>query len=289
MAAPPSPVPVAPVPRARAANHTDESAAAASYWDQVAREWGRDGASAKESRTWRMVSDAVNEQMLRRWLSPNPAGTVLKTDLFDEVTGSGLVPWLASNFGHVTGVDISRSLVGMARERFPLLHAETADVRSLPFADASFDNIVSNSTLDHLASADDIAVALGELHRVLRRGGNLVVTLDNPVNPVVAVRNALPARLRSASGMVAFQVGATLGPGRLTSLLRATGFEVSATSAVFHCPRLIAVLAGNVIDRRGSAAAKQRFVSLCAAFEGLRVLPTRFLTGYFVAVLARKT
>ena len=153
--------------------------------------------------------------LMRRWLAPAAGASVLKTDLFDEVAGSGLVPWLSSTFATVTGIDLSPAIVDMARARYPSLHAECADVRDLPFADSTFDAVVSNSTLDHFASGDDIATAFGELHRVLRPGGSLLVTLDNPRNPVIALRNALPARLRVASRMVPFSVGATCGPRRL--------------------------------------------------------------------------
>ena len=253
------------------------------YWDEIAGE-----SSVGDERAWRMVSDAVNVELLRRWLSPDPAGSVLKTDLFDEVVGAGLVPWLSASFGRVAGIDISPVVVGMARARCPQLRAETADVRALPFRDAEFDTIVSNSTLDHFPSHDDIVVALRELHRVLRSGGTLLVTLDNPLNPVVAIRNALPERLRAASGMVPFAVGATCGPRRLSALLQQAGFEVSRVGAVFHCPRALVVLVGHPIDDHGGATTKRRYVRLWTAFERLASLPTRFLTGYFVAALAHK-
>jgi SAM-dependent methyltransferase len=235
-----------------------------------------------------MVSDAVNTALLRRWLSPDPSGSVLKTDLFDEVTGNGLVPWLSTSFADVTGIDISPALVQMARERFPRIHAEPADVRSLPYSDETFDVVVSNSTLDHLATAADIGCAVQELFRVMTRGGTLVITLDNPVNPVVALRNALPERVRTASRMVPFAVGATLGPRRLTMLLQRTGFEVEKVATVFHCPRLLAVAGGALVDRHAGLRAKRRYVAACAALETLRFLPTRFLTGYFVAARARR-
>ena len=68
----------------------------------------------------------------------------------------------------------------------------TADLRKLPFEDGSFETIVCVSTLDHVGmdnsayGAEDtrsedpgreVAVAVGELHRVLRPGGRLLVTV----------------------------------------------------------------------------------------------------------------
>ena len=67
------------------------------------------------------------------------------------------------------------------------------------------------STLDHFEDAAQIEVALGELHRVLRPGGHLVLTLDNPANPLIRLRNALPEAWARRTGLSPFAVGATLG------------------------------------------------------------------------------
>jgi ubiquinone/menaquinone biosynthesis C-methylase UbiE len=84
--------------------------------------------------------------------------------------------------------------VELVRARHPLLDVHAADVRHLPFPDGTFDAVCSDSTLDHFDSAADIADALAEIRRALRRGGALLVTLDNGMNPLVAVRNAMPER-----------------------------------------------------------------------------------------------
>jgi hypothetical protein len=59
-------------------------------------------------------------------------------------------------------------------------------------------------------------------------------------------------------------------------------------TAIVHCPRVLAVLAGNLLDRVGSAQAKRRYTRLIARFEGLAKLPTRYASGHFVAALAVK-
>jgi SAM-dependent methyltransferase len=267
-----------------AVRHQAPNGANSDYWDEIAAEWKQRGRTG----VWRMVSDGVNCDLVSRWLPPCPGGSVLKTDLFDEFVGAGLVPRLLETFGTVTGIDISPVVVDAARARYPRMKAETADVRQLPFADGEFDAVVSNSTLDHFPSHDDIAAALVELHRVLRPGGTLLVTLDNPLNPVVAVRNALPERVRAATRLVPFAVGATYGQGGLGHLLEQTGFEVKRRNAVLHCPRVIVVLGGDFVDRHGGPATKRRYVRLFTAFEGLAKLPSRRITGHFVAALALK-
>ena len=251
------------------------------YWDRIAEEWK----SNADGKAWRIVSDAVNVGLLERWLPRNPSGSVLKTDLFDEVTGTGLLPWLSARFARVSGVDIAPLLVRTIRERHAGVQAEVADVRRLPFAPESFDCIVSNSTLDHLPTREDIGVAVRELHRVLRPGGHLLITLDNPVNPIVGIRNMLPGLVRGT--VLPYALGATLGPRRLRALLGQSGFEVLRTGAVFHSPRVLVVLGGRLFDHR-QPATKRRYAGMWRPFEALGALPTRYLTGHFVAALARK-
>jgi SAM-dependent methyltransferase len=185
-------------------------------------------------------------------------------------------------------MDLSATIVQQARAQYRDLRALGADVRHLPFADGAFDLVLSNSTLDHFPTRAEIAESLREIFRVLRPGGELLLTLDNPVNPVVALRNALPFSLLHRMALVPYYVGATLGPRGLNRALREAGFAVGRTGAMLHCPRSLAVRLSSRLERRGSAAAQERLLRLLRGFEGLERWPTRFLTGYYVAVSARK-
>ena len=155
-------------------------------WESMAGVW----LEGQPQRLWRRHSDRVNIDLVERWLPP--VESVLKTDLFDEAVSTGLYPALAARAGRVVGIDASRAGRGGGRRRYPELEAVRADVRALPLADAELEAVVSNSTLDHFDDAAQIEVALGELARVLRPGGILLLTLDNPLNPIVAVTKALP-------------------------------------------------------------------------------------------------
>jgi SAM-dependent methyltransferase len=177
----------------------------------------------------------------------------------------------------------------LARRRYPDLQTIAADVRRLPFAEDVFEGIVSNSTLDHFASAEDLTIALKELRRVLRRGGQLILTLDNPSNPVVLLRNWIPYRLLRSAKIVPYFVGKTLSARRLERLLEELGFHRLETDAVLHCPRVLAVILACGMERFASRRMQARFLSFLMGFEKLSRLPTRFLTGYYVAVRCIKT
>ena len=53
---------------------------------------------------------------------------------------------------------------------------ETADMRRLPFGDHTFDVIISRAAIHNLYSAPDRAAAIGEIARVLKRGGQALIS-----------------------------------------------------------------------------------------------------------------
>ena len=255
------------------------------YWNDVADEW----AVEHRQLLWRAYSDRVNRGLIDAWLHGEPVARALKTDCFDEaVSELAIYPKLSTLAKSVVGVDLSTATLQRARQRHEGLQTSTADVCRLPFADQSFDFVFSNSTLDHMDSLDDVTTGLRELYRVTRSGGQLVLTLDNLWNPVVALRNALPQRLLARLGVVPYHVGATCGPRRLERMVREAGFEPRSLGACVHCPRLPAIRLGSALERRARPATRETFLRFMLSWERLARWPTRYLTGYFVVVAATR-
>ncbi len=254
------------------------------YWDDVATTWD----AMRPQTLWRKHSDAVNLSLLARWLPKERVRRLLKTDVFDEAFGDGLLPLLLSRTDCLVCMDVSVSTIVLAKKQYAKLRAVGVDVRSLPFKGDTFDIIVSNSTLDHFTSRDDILISLRELSALLKPGGQLLLTLDNLANPIIALRNALPFRLLYRLGIVPYFVGATAGPRRLPRLLRQVGLEVVEVSTLMHCPRVLAVLIAHLLERCAMPAVQRGFLRWAMVFERLAHWPTRFLTGHFVAVRAVK-
>jgi SAM-dependent methyltransferase len=254
------------------------------HWNRLATEWRR----TNKDRLWRAHSDAVNRALLARWLPCGPFSRLLKTDLFDEAVGDGLVQLLRAHASAVVGIDISPQTVKAAGGGGVAGSAVAGDARALPFAAESFDAIVSNSTLDHFRTRDELATALFELHRVLNQGGQLIITMDNRANPLVGLRNLLPFRLIRKLNIVNYYVGITCGPRGLRRILNGTGFDILETEAVMHCPRVLAVWIARWLQRHASRGLQQRYLRWLMDFECLANWPTRYLTGYFVAVKAVK-
>jgi SAM-dependent methyltransferase len=255
----------------------------ARYWERVAVEW----IATSPQRLWREYCDRMNDRVLRPWLAERPRRRLLKTDLFDEVVGEhGLVGLAKETTAEVFGVDLSATIARTAGERHPGLRTAAADVRRLPFASGAFEAVLSNSTLDHFESLDEVEVALEEIHRVLAPGGDLFLTLDNLQNPVIALRARLGEPLLRGLRLAPYRVGATCGPRRLRDLLVRAGFRVESVRASMHCPRLPAVWLARLGDRLDRPGARARLVDAFVAWERLERFPTRFLTAYFLVARA---
>lgn len=263
------------------------------YWDEVGTAWTANRAHC----LWREYADRHQLTTLGRWIGrraeqgvgscdPVPVDAMLlKTDLFDEVAGSGLAAALLAAGLRVTAIDISPAIVAEAAGRHPAIDAIVADVRRLPFPDGTFDVVFSGSTLDHFESTAEIDAALVELRRVLRPGGRLILTMDNPANPLIFLRNGPLKQMLYRIGVVPYQVGVTLGPRPLVEAVRGAGFGIVETTAVMHCPRVIAVAVARIVAEM-PLSCRSVFLRLLAACEILERLPTRWLTGHYIAVCA---
>jgi len=254
-----------------------------SYWNDVAR-----SRSSVLAELWRRHADSVNADLCERWWPARPVERVLKTDLFDESCGVGLLPYVAGRAQRAHGMDHSVEAARQARVRMPGARLVVADIRQLPYPSGTFDLVVSNSTLDHFDHLDQVAGGLAEIHRVLAADGRLILTMDNPVNPIVAFRNALPFSWVSRTGLVPYFVGATCGPRRGRRLLTAGGFEVRKMTAILHCPRVAAVAWAAWLSERRNRGNRDWFLRWLKEWERLELWPTRYLSGYFVAWLAVK-
>lgn len=238
---------------------------------------------------WRTHSDAVNNTLLTRWWPKGQFENLLKTDLFDEAVSDGLSPLLNTRAKRVFYIDASFEVHQMAKRRHPPLRTIGADVRYLPFANDTFDGIVSNSTLDHFESPDDLVASLKELYRVLQPGAQMILTLDNLANPVIFLRNGLPFRLLQQLKIVPYYVGVTLGPHRLQHLLEEIGFKVLEVDAIMHCPRVLVVALARWMEKFTPPEIRRGFLRFLMVFESLSHWPTRFLTGHFIATKAMKS
>ncbi len=153
----------------------------------------------------------VEEPPMRRLLDALPPGDVL-----DAACGTGRWASYLADRGHaVTGVDRSPAMLDRARSKLPGARFLPGELTRLPLADASVDAAVCALALVHVA---DLAAAIGELARVVRPGGRIVVSDVHPFLVTVGWQaqfgtDSGPAYLRLCSHLPSDYATAALGAG----------------------------------------------------------------------------
>ena len=111
--------------------------------------------------------------------------------VLDLGSGAGTDSLIAAQMvgpaGSVTGIDMTTEMLEKARAAAADLGADNVtfvegEVERLPFADESFDVVISNGVIDLVPDKD---AAFSEIHRVLRPGGRIQiadVTIQKPVS-----------------------------------------------------------------------------------------------------------
>lgn len=121
----------------------------------------------------------------RAWVCNQARGDVLEIAIG---TGRNLAFYPADV--HLTGIDLSPAMLGLARRRAAALVRPVdlllGDAQALPFNDASFDTVVSTLAL---CTIPDPGRTVAEARRVLRSGGRFLM-LDHVRSPSRAVRFA---------------------------------------------------------------------------------------------------
>jgi SAM-dependent methyltransferase len=110
------------------------------------------------------------------------AGIRAGVNVLDVACGTGVVALTAARTGaSVHGIDLTPELIAHARENAGLMRLEAqfqeGDAESLPFADATFDVVVSQ--FGHMF-APRPEVAIGQMLRVLKPGGTIAFSTWPP-------------------------------------------------------------------------------------------------------------
>jgi len=122
---------------------------------------------------WRHADDTFDIERLDLIAARvGPGEKVLEVDCGPGV----LAKRMQQRGAHVTGTDLSTVAVERARAKGIMAQQVDVDTEPLPFADASFDTVVSNSMIEHRFFPER---SFDECVRVLKPGGKFIVCLPN--------------------------------------------------------------------------------------------------------------
>lgn len=132
-----------------------------------------------EHRGWERVADKYDStwaSSTRQFIPPllDAAEIAAGMSILDLGSGPGYVAAAAAERGaKPIGLDFSSVMVAIARQRSPAIEFQEGDAQNLPFDDATFDRVVANFALLHLATPER---ACAESFRVLKSGGRFAFT-----------------------------------------------------------------------------------------------------------------
>lgn len=119
------------------------------------------------------------------------AGLITGTKVLEIGCGTGeFTKRIARTGADITAVDISPDLLEIAKKTTPYLNVlfYLQNVENMDFGDGSFDVVIGSSILHHL----DLNRAIKEVYRVLKKGGGIVFTEPNMLNPQIWLERNIP-------------------------------------------------------------------------------------------------
>ncbi|WP_235871027.1 class I SAM-dependent methyltransferase [Rhodococcus spongiicola] len=196
-------------------------------------------------------------EVVYRDLLPRCSGREVLEAGSGEGYGANMIADVATK---VTGLDYDISAVEHVRARYPRVEMVHGNLAELPLSDESVDTVVNFQVIEHLW---DQAQFLRECHRVLRPGGELLVSTPNRITFSPGRDTPLnPFHTRE------------LNAAELTELLVEAGFKVALMTGVHHGPRLRELDAehgGSFIDAQieRALAGEPWPEQLCSDVEGV--------------------
>lgn len=170
-----------------------------------------------------------------RWAASRASGRIL-----DAACGTGYGSALLLRVGEVTGVDYDDEALASARVRAPTAAIVKVKLPILPFADASFDYVVSFETVEHI---DDAPRFIAEAGRVLAPTGSVLISTpngnyDTGANPWHVREYSLPdfLALIRENGFTEIAICGQRTPPDVSGPVAAQATRVLARFPVLCCP-----------------------------------------------------
>ncbi|MFB6089413.1 MAG: class I SAM-dependent methyltransferase [Candidatus Aenigmatarchaeota archaeon] len=247
------------------------------YWDKTVKEMGESHLEFKIAQ----YKAKVHLELVKKWGSNLKDKRILKTDLFEEYfqRDSFFYP---IDSEEKFGLDICKEIVTNVHKKDKNLKLCVTDVHRLPFEDESFDLIISNSTLDHIKK-EWVSVALGEMKRILKPGGQLILTIDSRENPLYMLGLFLGQRLH----ILPFYQDRCYSTNEIREIIENLGLRIEDTDSIFHViPPLSHLLA--FFEKRNIKYPEFLYKKIIDVAEKLKNKKSKYITGRLLSFNIKK-
>jgi ubiquinone/menaquinone biosynthesis C-methylase UbiE len=107
-------------------------------------------------------------------------GNIGRKRLLDIGCGAGIHAKKYFQKGaNVEGLDISRTMIELARKNCPQARFKVGSITKLPYKNSSFDTVTASLCMDYIRELDK---AFSEVNRVLKKGGLFYYSENSPIN-----------------------------------------------------------------------------------------------------------
>jgi len=180
---------------------------------------------------WHTPAGKIRQGRRTEFLIRECSGLSENPKVLEVGCGTGVfTTYIFDVYKDLTGIDISESLIEVGRQRFPGVSLQLQDIHKTTFPDETFDLILGCNVLHHL----DWDIALREMNRILRPGGQIRFSEPNLANPQVFLQKNWPwlkKRMGESPDEYAFT------SGQIRKSLKVAGFkEIHVQSYEFLHP-----------------------------------------------------
>jgi len=169
-------------------------------------------------------NNTANLEWAKSKLPLHANSVVLEANAGTAILSRFIAPFVKS----VTASDISRHMLQHAKEKAgDKIETVVADTAELPFAEGSFDLVISRLALNHF---DDISIPIKELTRVVKPGGHIAIIERVPHPKILIHRDRLDylENIRDASHITFYT------PSEIVSGLQQIGLVPARGVTIFQ-------------------------------------------------------
>lgn len=125
--------------------------------------------------------------------------------------------YMVSEGFEVIGIDLSKEMLKLAKQKFPQIEFRQKDIRELNFPPSSFDGILASCSLIHIPKKN-VSSTLKKFHQILKKNGVIYIALQGGKSEEIFVNEPFKPNEKLFLNIISFD--------EIKNLLVNTGFSI---------------------------------------------------------------